>query len=85
MYVCTYMYIAIILSIILSLFSNDSSSSDDGVRSSHTRAVDLDGDGQVDILSLTEHTMMEDEGGGCVCYTMAVYWMKPQREWPIVG
>ena len=61
----------------LGYYRNDSSVA-------HTLAVDLDADGQVDLLTLSAgrgEEGEEEEG----CHVMAVHWMRPQREGPVIG
>ena len=43
----------------------------------HAVAVDLDADGQVDLLTLTR------EGGRC--HSVSVHWMKPHSGGPAIG
>ena len=54
----------------------------------YTAIADLDADGQVDLLTLSlRESQVEDIGEryGGSCFTLGVYWMRPQRGKPVVG
>ena len=53
-------------------------------------AVDLDADGQVDLVTLSREEEEGEDGGRegedrRRCHSMTVYWMKPQTGGPAVG
>ena len=56
----------------------------------YTAAVDLDANGQVDLLTLSEEGGEGGEGGGREgeggnCYTLGVYWLSAEDGLPVVG